>query len=88
MRLNGILNLYLELCFGCGDYIMKSDRNKTIDLPLSEGKEYLDQCLTITCEQTIESVQDKILLGDTFSVLPLLPKNSVDLLIADPPYNL
>lgn len=67
---------------------MKSDRNKTIDVPLSEGKEFLDRCLTITCEQTVESVLDKIVLGDTFLVLPLLPKNRVDLLIADPPYNL
>jgi len=32
--------------------------------------------------------QDKTVLGDTFSICPLLPKESVDLIIADPPYNL
>ena len=28
------------------------------------------------------------MLGDSFTVCPLLPKESVDLIIADPPYNL
>lgn len=31
---------------------------------------------------------DRTILGDALQVLPLLPKNSVDLLIVDPPYNL
>lgn len=33
-------------------------------------------------------ILDKTINGDSFSVLPLLPKNFADLLIADPPYNL
>ena len=33
-------------------------------------------------------IMDKTILGDTFSVLPDLPKESVDLIVADPPYNL
>lgn len=67
---------------------MKSKRNKTIDLPLEEGQEYLNRCLTIQEPQSVDAVQDQILLGDTFALLPLLPKESVDLLIVDPPYNL
>lgn len=35
-----------------------------------------------------ESVVDKIVCGDAFAVLGRLPRNSVDLLFADPPYNL
>ena len=31
---------------------------------------------------------DRTIRGDSTQVLPLLPKSSIDLLIADPPYNL
>ena len=31
---------------------------------------------------------NKILTGDALEILPTLPKNSVDLVFADPPYNL
>ena len=67
---------------------MKSSRNKTIDLPLAEGQAYLERCLRVSEAQTLDVVQDRVILGDTFAVLPLLPKESVDLLIVDPPYNL
>lgn len=67
---------------------MKSRRNKTIDLPLEKGQEYLSHCLQVTEPQKREDILDRILLGDTFETLPLLPKESVDLMIADPPYNL
>ncbi len=67
---------------------MKSKRNKTIDLPLSEGGEYLERCLRVTEPQTLPQVRDRVILGDTFSVLPLLPEACADLLIVDPPYNL
>ena len=67
---------------------MKSKRNKTIDLPLSEGGEYLERCLRVTEPQTLPQVRDRVILGDTFSVLPILPEACADLLIVDPPYNL
>ena len=66
-------------------------RNKTIDLsPDSpEGQEYLSRCITVdTPMDTLEPVLDKTVLGDSFRVLPCLPSASVDLVIADPPYNL
>lgn len=69
--------------------IEKAGRNKTIDTPLSEGALYLNRCISVTEQQnSIGTVLDKTILGDTFSVCPLLPPNSVDLIIADPPYNL
>lgn len=65
---------------------MKSERNKTIDFSLEEGKEYLKNVLT---EQTIkDNFVNKTVLGDTFAVLKKLPDKCVDLLIVDPPYNL
>ena len=67
---------------------MRSARNKTIDLTVDEGREYLDRCVTVTAPAALDAVLDKTILGDSFAVLPLLPRESVDLLIVDPPYNL
>lgn len=67
---------------------MKAGRNKTIDLSVEEGKSYLDRCISISKPADLQSVINKTILGDTFSILPLLPTKFVDLLIADPPYNL
>ncbi len=67
---------------------VKSSRNKTIDTTVEQGREYLARCISINTTQAIEAVTNKTIIGDTFSVMPLLPHNSVDLIIADPPYNL
>lgn len=67
---------------------MKADRNKTIDLTVSEGGEYLKRCISVEGAVSLDEVLDRTILGDTLSVLPLLPRKSVDLLIVDPPYNL
>ena len=66
----------------------KSSRNKTIDTTVEQGKEYLARCISVNTTQAIEAVVDKTIIGDTFTVMPLLPHKSVDLVIADPPYNL
>ncbi|MBQ6419512.1 MAG: site-specific DNA-methyltransferase [Clostridia bacterium] len=68
---------------------VKAPRNKTLDTPLPEGAAYLARCPEITAPVTdIGAVTDKTVLGDAFAVCPLLPRESVDLLVADPPYNL
>ena len=67
---------------------VKSSRNKTIDTTVEQGREYLARCISVNTAQTIESLINKTIIGDTFSVMPLLPPKSVDLVIADPPYNL
>lgn len=67
---------------------MKADRNKTIDMTVEEGREYLERCISISEKKTLDEVLDKTILGDTFETLKLLPENSIDLLIVDPPYNL
>lgn len=66
---------------------MKADRNRTIDITVEEGKEYLERCISVSKEKTLNEVLDKTILGDTFEVLRLLPKHTIDLLIVDPPYN-
>lgn len=67
----------------------KASRNKTIDISLEDGKKYLSRCIKISKSVTdIGDITDKTVIGDTFKVCPRLPVKSVDLIIADPPYNL
>lgn len=67
---------------------MKAERNKTIDITADEGREYLERCITVSEKKSIDEILDKTIIGDTFETMKLLPEKSVDLLIADPPYNL
>ena len=67
----------------------KAIRNKTLDITVEEGREYLQNCLTAGDNLSLkENIINKTICGDTFQILPLLPRNFVDLLIVDPPYNL
>lgn len=66
----------------------KSDRNKTIDISVENGKQYLERCVSVHTPVVLSDVLDKTIFGDTMQVLPCLPANSVDLLVVDPPYNL
>lgn len=68
--------------------MMKSTLNKTIDISIDDGKQYLDKCITVESKMDLQSAINTTIVGDTFQVLPLLPNKSVDLVIADPPYNL
>ena len=67
---------------------MKAARNKTIELTAEEGAEYLARCLRPTGPLSLPEVLNRTLCGDSFEILPLLPRGFADLLIADPPYNL
>ena len=66
-----------------------SGRNKTIKTSIEEGRNYLERCLRITEPvQDVSAIINRTICGDTFVTLPFLPEKCVDLLIADPPYNL
>ena len=67
---------------------MKAARNKTMDITAEEGAEYLARCLRPTGPLSLPEVLDRTLCGDSFDILPLLPRGFADLLIVDPPYNL
>jgi site-specific DNA-methyltransferase (adenine-specific) len=67
---------------------MKAGRNKTIDITVEDGRQYLDRCLRISQDVTVSDITDKTILGDSFEVLSHFPKQFVDLLIVDPPYNI
>ena len=67
---------------------MKAARNRTLDITAEEGAEYLARCLRPTGPLSLPEVLDRTLCGDSFGILPLLPRGFADLLIVDPPYNL
>ena len=67
----------------------KSARNKTIDTPLEDNLEFFGRCLQkISKNCRPDDIINKTICGDTFKILPLLPRGFVDLMIVDPPYNL
>ena len=67
---------------------MKAERNKTIDISVEEGANYLKKCIKAKKDITLDEIRNKTINGDTYKALSLLPDSFVDLLIADPPYNL
>ena len=67
---------------------MKAHRNKTIDLTVEEGKEYLEKCLSLKGSAAEDQITDTVIRGDLFETAPFLPDGFADLVIADPPYNL
>lgn len=68
---------------------VKAGRNKTIDISLEEGASYLERCVRPGKKaENIDAVINKTLIGDMQRICELLPEKSVDLIIADPPYNL
>lgn len=72
---------------------MRSARNKTIDIDVAEGSDYLKKCIkwdqwdkkTVT---DLSDILDSTVIGDSFRIMPELPHGFADLIIADPPYNM
>ena len=62
-------------------------RNKTITLTGEQTSANLALCLRPDDVRS-KGAQDSIICGDTFAVLGMLARESYDLIIADPPYNL
>ncbi len=67
---------------------MKANRNKTIDISVEEGKEYLNRCISLDSPADISEIIDKTIIGDSFRNLCHIPVETIDLVIVDPPYNL
>ncbi len=67
----------------------KANRNKTIDTSVNEGKVFLERCIAVSeAQENVDAVLDKTILGDMLEVCGKLPRESIDLIVADPPYNL
>lgn len=67
---------------------MKSIRNKTLDLPAEECGEYLARCVIAGKEHNGTLPENTVVCGDFFEAVKAVADASVDLCIADPPYNL
>jgi site-specific DNA-methyltransferase (adenine-specific) len=67
--------------------VSPAPRNRTLTLSDAERQHYKTGLRQLNQPQAAETLQDVILHQDLFEVLPHLPGQFVDLLIADPPYN-
>ena len=62
--------------------------NRTLTLSASELSRYRSSLTKLEARASLENVRDKIFCQDVFAAFPFLPDRSVDLMFADPPYNL
>lgn len=65
----------------------RAERNRTIEIRKSE-RSALRRKLIKPTDLSAGRIRNSIIHGDAMRVLPLLKANSIDLLFADPPYNL
>ena len=66
----------------------KSPRNKTLELSAAEIKNNLAHCLPHTSVATNTDIINRVVNQDILEAVALMPSNSIDLLLVDPPYNL
>jgi site-specific DNA-methyltransferase (adenine-specific) len=67
---------------------IRAPRNRTLSLTDDERRKYEPRLLRLTENSSLDEMIGRTICQDVFHALPLLPLSSVDLLIADPPYNL
>jgi len=68
--------------------VKRAPRNRTLEVTPDEAYEYRRQLRCLAGPVTTQDVIDSVIHDDLFRVLDWLPSASVDLLFADPPYNL
>lgn len=66
----------------------RAERNRTLTLSEEEKHFFEKQIFHLSQKSSLEQVENQIIQGDLFETIDLLPENSVDLMIIDPPYNL
>ncbi len=66
----------------------RAPRNRTLELDESDVLKFKKTILYAGDLGNVKNADESVICGDAFDILKLLPENSVDLLFADPPYNL
>lgn len=66
----------------------RAPRNRTLDLTKTEAETFKKRLVYLNEVTELESFRNRVICGDAFEALKILPRDSVDLLFADPPYNL
>lgn len=67
----------------------RAPRNQTLTLSIQEHQKYLGK--SIECPSKLDEVEEVInqtILGDSLETIKIMPDESFDLIILDPPYNL
>ncbi len=66
----------------------RAPNNRTITLSESERRQYQTRLLTLNVPVSLSVIRNRTIHQDLFNVLALLPHGCIDLLFADPPYNI
>ncbi len=66
----------------------RAPRNRTITLTTAEREQFKTHLVRLDGPAALAAITNKTICQDVFAVLQWLPSHSVDLLFADPPYNL
>ena len=66
----------------------RAPRNRTIELLSGEADELRSRLVFGGDGSNVDAFRNRVICGDSFSLLGKLPRVSFDLLFADPPYNL
>src|SRR5829696_3592011 len=67
---------------------IRAPLNRTLTLSEEESTRYTATLAKLQSPARVEEIRDRLFCQDVFEVLPNLPDQSVDLMFADPPYNL
>ncbi|MEZ5347187.1 MAG: DNA methyltransferase [Pyrinomonadaceae bacterium] len=67
---------------------VRAPRNRTLVLTKAEAAALKKNLIKVTEPARVSNIKNRIIHGDTFSVLENLPDGKFDLLFSDPPYNL
>jgi len=68
--------------------VIRAPRNRTLTLSEAELIQYKTRLGKVESPATPDSIRDQIFCQDVFAALPNLPDQCIDLMFADPPYNL
>jgi site-specific DNA-methyltransferase (adenine-specific) len=68
--------------------VIRAPLNRTLTLSDEEFERYRRSLRRLERRLSLDKISDKLFCQDLFSALPFLPEACVDLLFADPPYNL
>lgn len=68
--------------------VIRAPRNRTLTLSEAELIQYKTRLEKVESTATLDIIRDRIFCQDVFAALPNLPDQCVDLMFADPPYNL
>lgn len=66
----------------------KAPRNRTLSLSVDDIARLRPRLISEDSIRSGDNIVEKTIHGNSLDILPILPKNIIDLLIVDPPYNL